>query len=205
MKVALVWPFGFETNSMVPLSLAYLKSNLASTGHEIRLFDFSLRERNDFGEFKSFLESFVPDVVGVSSLSSTFLHAIEILEFVKTLSPGTITVMGGEHASVYPDKTMDCPHLDYLLMGEGEKSFGDFLNALEAKALERSSIPGLVYRENGRLVKTPIALLADLDSLKYPDYDFIDLEGYIKRGYRYIAKGRNAPILLTRGCPYSCE
>jgi len=45
----------------------------------------------------------------------------------------------------------------------------------------------------------------DLDLIKPPDYSFMDLEGYLARGYRlHCPEPRNAPILATRGCPYRC-
>ena len=46
----------------------------------------------------------------------------------------------------------------------------------------------------------------DLDTITLPDYDSIELEKYFKKGYRYFScTTRNAPVWLTRGCPYHCK
>ena len=49
-------------------------------------------------------------------------------------------------------------------------------------------------------------LSQDLDSIKIPDYEAIQLERYVKVGYRWNSPPTgNAPIWVTRGCPYRCQ
>lgn len=43
MKIALVWPFGYDTEYVMPLSLGYLKNNLDETKHNVKIFDCSLK------------------------------------------------------------------------------------------------------------------------------------------------------------------
>ena len=44
-----------------------------------------------------------------------------------------------------------------------------------------------------------------LDEIKIPDYEAMRLEEYIENGYRFNTRHkRNAPIWVTRGCPYRC-
>lgn len=46
----------------------------------------------------------------------------------------------------------------------------------------------------------------DLDALGLPNYDAMFLKQYQEGGYRYrTGKTNQAPILATRGCPYSCS
>jgi radical SAM superfamily enzyme YgiQ (UPF0313 family) len=68
-------------------------------------------------------------------------------------------------------------------------------------------VKGLAYRDaTGENIFNEIALVETLDDVEVPDYDAINLDGYIEKGYRYQGtKKRNAPIWTTRGCPYRCS
>jgi hypothetical protein len=46
----------------------------------------------------------------------------------------------------------------------------------------------------------------ELDKIKRPDYRDIRMQEYLKAGYKYATThDRNAPIGVTRGCPYRCS
>ena len=42
MKIALIWPKGFNIEHVIPLPLGYLKSNIDNTKHEVKIFDCAL-------------------------------------------------------------------------------------------------------------------------------------------------------------------
>jgi len=66
MKIALVWPFGFDMKYVMPLALGYLKSNLGKK-HEARIIDCSLNGiKADSPEFSKILQDFKPDLMCVS-------------------------------------------------------------------------------------------------------------------------------------------
>ena len=205
MKVALVWPKGFDPVYVVPMSLGYLKSN--TPGHDVRIFDLTLKALDaEDSRFIAMLQDFKPDVVGVSCWSPTYPEAIRVLRTVKKLNPSVTTVIGGAHASSYPDRTMleDC--VDFLFRGEAELAFPVFLEQLCGAEPDWSKVMGLVYRQEAGLCKQPMQREKDhIDEIAIPDYDAIDIEGYISAGYRFNTRHkRNAPIWVTRGCPYRC-
>lgn len=206
MKVALVWPYGNDITYSLPLGIGYLIANAASTEHEIRVFDGTLDDADaQSPHFTSFLKAFGPDVVGVSSWSKTFKESLRVLRAAKALNPKVVTLMGGVHPTAYPEKSIDNPEVDYLLTGEAEFSFPMLLDRL-ATGRPVHDVPGIVMRAPQGVHLCPPQLISDLDSIKLPDYQAIRLQDYIRKGYRYFSRKRmNAPIWMTRGCPYQCK
>lgn len=206
MKIALIWPNGNDFTYSIPLGLGYLISNCSTPGVEFRIFDGTLYDAPyNSPMFRNFLTSYQPDVIGVSCWSKTFPETVEILKLAKTLLPEVITVLGGIHPTVYAEKTLEISLADYVLVGESENSFKSFIaNISDSEAL--SKIPGLVTRNSTGIIKNPQCPPTDLDSIAFPDYRAIELTKYFDKGYRYFSRtSRNAPIWMTRGCPYQCK
>ena len=107
-----------------------------------------------------------PDVVGFSATTISITNADRIAQRIKTSHPDCLTVVGGPHVSAIPERTLAAfPALDYGIVGEGETSFFQLLEALGARA-DPSATGGLVWRENGGIRTNPrTPYLADLDSL----------------------------------------
>ncbi len=206
MKIALIWPKGFTTNYVMPLAFGYLISNLDRNKHQINFIDCSLHDLDaDSPELKRQIKDFNPDLVGVSCWSTTYIEAVKILKVVKSISSNIITVIGGVHATTYPDRTMEHPEVDYLFRGEADLSFPVFLDELASENPDYGKVLGLAYRSEAKLIKNPLERRDNIDDIHWPDYDAIDLDGYIDSGYRlHTAIPRNAPIWVTRGCPYRC-
>ena len=206
MKIALIWPKGFDTNYVLPLAFGYLTSNLDENKHKIKIIDCSLSKLDSESPIlRQEIIDFNPDLVGVSCWATTYYEAIKILGLVKLIKEDIITVIGGVHATTYFDQTMEHGEVDFLFRGESELSFPVFLDELAKDQPKYENVLGLAYRSSGSIVKNPMERRDNIDEIRWSDYDAIDLEGYIKSGYRlHTTIKRNAPIWVTRGCPYRC-
>jgi anaerobic magnesium-protoporphyrin IX monomethyl ester cyclase len=208
LKLALVWPKGYDPEYAMPLPLAYLKSNLGKGHYDIRIIDCALRDISaQSPEFREELTDFFPDVIGVSSWSPMFLEALDVFCVAKEINPSVTTVIGGAHASSYVEQVMAHKQIDFLFQGEAELSFPIFLQELQKDQPAWSVVEGLTYRTgDGNCVSNGSVLVNDLDRVKIPDYDAIDLDSCLKAGYRWNSTyKRQAPIWVTRGCPYRCQ
>jgi radical SAM superfamily enzyme YgiQ (UPF0313 family) len=207
MKIALIWPKGFDTKYVLPMAFGYLVSNLDQNKHEVKVIDCALRNLDSNSKIlKQEIKHFNPDIVGVSCWSTTYYEAVKILREVKVLNKNIITVIGGAHPTTYPDKTMQNIEIDFLFRGEAELSFPVFLDEIATENPNYKNVLGLTYRSNCSIVKNPMERRDNIDEIKWPDYDSINLEDYINSGYRlHTAIKRNAPIWVTRGCPYRCR
>lgn len=206
LKIALVWPRGQEWQQSIPLPFAYLISNLDNPCHEIRIFDGELTGCGaDSDEFCRFLSEYQPAIVGVSCWLRSFQEGLAVLKKTKDLCPNAVTIIGGPFATAYPHRIMENQYVDFLFRGEAELAFRLFVDELSKDHPDYSNIGGLVYRSAGQLVLNEMYREEDMDRIKLPDYDAIGLSIYFDKGYRlHTNVKRNAPIWLTRGCPYEC-
>ena len=209
LKVVLVQPFGFETKNLLPLALAYLKSNLDDAICEVVIIDCAIENiKADTSEFRARLAATHADVVAVSTWSPTYREALRVLSVAKDLLPSVTTVIGGNHPTTYHTEVMKNPEIDFLFRGESEFTFNQFIHQLWSGKLQPDRITGLVYRNaDGTVVaENGVSWVEDIDSITPPDYQFIDLARYIDNGYKFSTLSKlNAPIWLTRGCPYRCQ
>ncbi len=206
MNIVFVWPYGFDPVYTMPLSLGYLKSNLRNSGHNVEIMNCSLLKLDATSpEFKEKLRELHPDVVGVSCWSPTYDESIRVLTVAKEINEKIPTLMGGVHPTAYPDAALKHPAVDFVFRGEAELSFLVFLEELQKENPDWSRVKGLVYRSGEQLVKNDMQREPELDKISIPDYDAMQLQDYLKSGYRFHTNYRmNAPVWTTRGCPYRC-
>jgi radical SAM superfamily enzyme YgiQ (UPF0313 family) len=87
--------------------------------------------------------------------------------------------------------------VDFIIRGEGERPFVEFLRAWEA-SLPLDSVPNLGFKRNGEPVLNPMAENFLLDDL--PLADFSDLSPN-----RYLFEKKPLCFITTsRGCPHQC-
>ena len=94
---------------------------------------------------------------------------------------------------------------DYVLLGEGEETLLETIQALEKGSTDVSDIPGLTYMKDGKRVKNrPRPVLRDLDALPDPAWDLIDFAPY-RRFWEEAHGFFSLNLATTRGCPYKCN
>jgi len=147
-----------------------------------------------------------PDVLGLSSTTFSIFHAAKFAALAKERFPGLTVIIGGPHVSAAPQETMErFPVFDVAVLGEGEVTIIELLEAMDAKA-SLGGIPGIVLRDGGKLVTTSRRpFLKDLDSLPRPAWDL--LEGFPQRYRPAPFKVRRFPaasFVTSRGCPNQC-
>jgi len=155
-----------------------------------------------FDEIEAEVAALKPDLVGISSLFTPyFREALEVAARVKTQvnnRSGAIVVMGGSHASAVPESLLSSPHVDYVIRGEGEKPFVEFLRSLQdQKSVEQ--IANLAYKRDGECIYNPIQDNFPIEALPIPDLsDFAPAT--------YTLAGKPMTFMITsRSCPHKCS
>lgn len=192
-KVLLINPAGWQKEG-TNLGLAYLSSTLKEAGYPTLILDINLHQISDSALTQRVLE-YGPKVIGISVKTATANSGGHIANVLSPVCPDVIFVVGGPHLTLCTESYMnDFPVFDYGIMGEGEKSLVELVDALSNNnAVE--SINGLAYRIDGRIQISRWRPPDDLDDLLLPDFDSI--EGFDWQDFRY-------PILTSRGCPFRC-
>lgn len=184
MKVLFVFK---SENFLVPIGACAISAAARREGHEVFLSEMHSEDPLER------LTRLRPDLVVYSSLSGEAKHYLRLNERVKERCPEVFTVMGGPHATFYPQVLREST-LDAVCIGEGEGAFVDLLRALAAgRAVE--GIPNIFARRDRSF--TVRDLVEDLDGLPFPDFGlFYDNSALGK----YPLKG----FIASRGCPYDC-
>jgi anaerobic magnesium-protoporphyrin IX monomethyl ester cyclase len=144
------------------------------------------------------------DVIGVTC-SATCLspEAIQTIQLSKKLSPNSILVAGGSHFTLMAETILqELKELDYIILGEGEVTFSQFLQDLSRGQTGRK-VKGIAYREDGKeILNERQPPIPNLDSLPLPAYHLINMES---TPYYWHGMGRRAFGLNTsRGCGDRC-
>ncbi|MBN1622357.1 MAG: B12-binding domain-containing radical SAM protein [Endomicrobiales bacterium] len=189
---------------MPNLGVGYVGASLKSDAHRVRIFDSAFYD-DYIPVLRDVLKEFEPEVVGITGFTFQHSSMIKMAELVNALSPDTLIILGGPHASVLA-KTILAKYkfVDFVIVGEGEESFPGLLKALyTGSALE--SLPGLVYRNEGGIRANNSYFISDLDNLKKP-WDVLNPLDYQKgRIHGFIAKEQPVTqVISSRGCPYEC-
>lgn len=141
------------------------------------------------------------DLIGVSSLFTPFYReALRVAQIAKELDPLRPVILGGAHVNACPRQVLNDPNVDFILLGEAERTLPQLAQALSEERFSAfDQIPGLGYKTGGRLqIAQTRDLIEDLDSLPLPARDLIDSS-------RYTLGGKRLTMLVTsRGCPYHC-
>lgn len=205
MKILLVKPgIALGDHIQPPLGIAYLAS-LLRVRHEVRVLDFGKMQRRD-ALFSGTLKEFGPDVVGFQCYSPEIGEVHRLAVLTRAALPKAVILAGGPHPTLCPEETMKklSPEADYLLRGETEESFPLFMDLLEGKGAA-AGIPGLVWRENGALRVNETRPIQDINALPLPAWDLINPQEYPPAQHgAFFKQFPIAPIVTTRGCPFSC-
>jgi radical SAM superfamily enzyme YgiQ (UPF0313 family) len=93
----------------------------------------------------------------------------------------------------------------FILLGEAEQTLAELCDAISQNDNNFLSIPGLAYKQNDAVIKTARrAVLKDLDSLPFPAWDLLNIDGY-RRMWMKHAGYFSLNIATTRGCPFKCN
>jgi len=191
-----------------PLHLAYLAGAAIEAGNEARIYD-AMNKNHSFEQIKEEIERYQPDLVmtldylpvtGAIS-TATVPDALKILDIAKAINPSIVTLLGGPHPTFMYQEILepDANNVDYILMGEGERTLKELLTALPEGGAK--SVKGLAYRDGDKVVTNPKQPhIEDLDELK-PAWHLLDWEDY---KYHVEPCGTMASILSSRGCDMGC-
>ena len=198
-----------------PYGIALLAAIADQEGYEVVVLDVNAF-RLHHEVVRSELRSEKPiDIIGIGGFIPSYRWIKFILPFLRRDFPDSLFVVGGGAMTALQEDMMKwCPEIDVGVIGEGEKTFLELLRHVEKGVPDLRQIKGILYREDGEIVRTPPRPLMteeELDELPYPKFDLLPLEEVYWK-YSSIAfspealqSKRRLPILSSRGCPMACK
>jgi radical SAM superfamily enzyme YgiQ (UPF0313 family) len=196
---------------LIPLGPAYIAASLEQAGYDVKVVDCTFMDQNkyDVERVKDAILGLNPDVIGLSALTWTIPNAYELAEALKEEAPDTPIILGGPHVSALPQRTLkECGAIDAAILGEGEKTFPDFLGHLFSKGMgpEMEALNGVAFRHGGEIAgATEPVYVEDLDALPSPSRHLFPLNEYVKWSKNFQARRTPVASMITsRGCPHRC-
>ena len=140
------------------------------------------------------------DAVGIATYCDSFVFLRDVTRLIKGRYPEKMIFLGGPLVTSLPEVILENTAADCAVLGEGELTLIEFLNAIFTRGNSGiSSIKGMAYKVGGLVTRNPARpQIKDLDNL--PDLDYT-----IWPNYDSIV--RNGQILISsmRGCPQECS
>lgn len=140
-------------------------------------------------EFANEIISENPDIVAFSCYIWNVTKTLEICRIIKN-SINCKIVLGGPEVAYRPCDILEkYEFIDFILTGEGEWVFPDFLDNLNGNL---SNVAGISFRDNEKTV-----------SITEREYNSTPPSPYCKEFFENLG-GRITYIETSRGCPYRC-
>lgn len=181
-----------------PLGLEYVAAALEARGHRTTAVD-----QRFGGSVERWLARVRPGVVGVTCMHSVEIdEALEIVRRVRRAAPGVFLLLGGHAAAAFP-APLQCPEVDAICVGDGERVAPGLVDAL-ARGGSARDVPGLLVNAGGHdgFTATPEAEPVSLDAVPLP------ARHALATGHRHYSCLQFRPVWVVetaRGCPFRCS
>ncbi len=180
----------------VPLGPLYLTRALTDAGFVVDFRDYQCVDSDepfDMDVLLGFLADSAP-VIGFSCMANLLPFTIQAIRAVRDAWPEKHVILGGVGTKSVEQKILErFPWVDTICRGEGERTAPELLQTLRDGG-DLGAVDGVSFRRNGRIRHTPDrARITDLDTIRFPAFDRIDLSRYAGYG-----------MMTSRGCPYPC-
>lgn len=143
--------------------------------------------------------NFNPDILGLSGSTTEHQFLYGVAEEVKKRNKKRLVVLGGPHATFFPEEIFNRDVLDIVCRGEGDKAIVELAERFENNE-EYCTIPNLWVKKEGSIIKNEVGdLIENLDELPFPDRDIY----YDK--YPVLKDSPTKTFILGRGCPFNCS
>lgn len=184
--------FNSRQNLEPPLGIAYIASVLERAGERVYLKDFEI-DKFSLNTLESFIIKNEIDLVGVSFRTASYSSAKQFIQAIKRMKRAPLLVVGGHHATAFPEHTLQNLNCDIAVRGEAEDIILKLVKALNNKQ-PLSQVKGISFRDGDKIITTSEASsIADLNILPFPARHLLPMERYSV-----------VTMVTSRGCPFSC-
>ncbi|SHI48249.1 B12-binding domain-containing radical SAM protein [Flavobacterium terrae] len=182
----------------MPLALLAIGSALDNSKYDVVIVDARIDE-NPLDKINKYLDNAICFAVTVLT-GNPIKDALYITNEVKKRKSNLPVIWGGWHTSLFPTQTLEDENsIDITVQGQGEVTFKELVDAIDNNE-EFFDIKGICYRnDEGKVIKNPARVIAQMDNFADINYDLIDIEKYfVKKGRRQL------DYISSTGCYFRC-
>lgn len=176
------------------LAVYSMKSYCQEYENYVEIGEYTINQQKD--EILKSIYKKQPDVLCFSCYIWNISFVKELICDLKKILPKTIIWAGGPEVSYDAENFLkEMSEVTGVMCGEGEETFLELVKhyADEENKTALSDIKGIVYREDGTILKNSFREIMDMDKLVFP--------------YKNISLFEHKIIYYesSRGCPFSCS
>jgi radical SAM superfamily enzyme YgiQ (UPF0313 family) len=192
-------PLPYERNwHGVPLALLAISRILDQEKYNIKIYTRYLQKNYEAEILKNGKNAIC---LGISAMTGHQIYdGLKLAKKFKKKYPKIPIVWGGWHPSILPLQTIQDPHVDIIVKGQGDITFTELVHALEKKK-SLKNIKGIVYKKGKKIFNNPDRPAVDLSQVPPLPYHLVDVaKCTIPTEYGL----RTAPYISSYGCPHRC-
>lgn len=186
------------------LGLAYLAQMVRKLGHKVSVLECEAN-RLSMEDVETFLADMPVDLIGLQTFNHNWDACREVTKLAKRIQPKTRVVMGGLHATMFPEEVLAAEGVDFVVVGEGEGPLKTLLEVLAGET-QLNGVPGLCYRagDGSLVINRPATHIKVLDQeVPLPALDLFPLYAY--HSSAQLRGHKTLHLVTSRGCPYPCS
>lgn len=187
-----------NTGNLPPLGLLYIASYISvqyKNDIEIKILNCN---NKDYPELTSFLQSYKPDIIGISAFTHSLKDVILTAKTIKEKLPQSLICIGGPHANNFPKQLAELNICDIVIGQNGEQIFSEIIKTVLNKG-NFYEIKGIYLKGSytGERTGNPVKL----DDLPFPALDLYDFK---KNAYILDCKSPMTTMISAKGCRNNC-
>jgi len=182
-----------------PTGLEYVAASAKGLADKITLLD--LRYEKDLSNADKLID-FIRKEIDIICVGIGWNRQLDEIYNLLNLMPEDIPlVVGGYTATEMTEEFFRiCPKIDIIVRGEGEETIKEIF-----KDAPLENIPGVSYRNNGRIMHNANRPLPDVNTVAAPDRSLRRNEYNMRLNGVSITNPTYDCILSARGCAYNCK
>lgn len=194
-----------------PVGLGYILTAVNSAGFDCELLDIDAYRYSD-EEVKEIINRKKFDIVIFGCLVSGYKIVKWLSNVIKEKDRNIPIIVGNSVATSIPDLLMTKTQVDIGVIGEGDITIIELLNAI-IKGTPLDEVKGICFKRDGRIIRTlERELIADIDTIPDIDWDLFDIQIYLDKSKILVPEPytmdynslRAMPVNSARGCIYTC-
>lgn len=189
-----------------PQGMAYIASVLEKKGCDVEIYN---QDKNHYPDahLTEYLNKNKFDAIGVSVIAGYYQYKklLKISRAINASMHKPFYIIGGHGPSPEPEFFLKKTNADVVVMGEGEETIIELLNAIGSlKALK--DIKGIAFMQGAEIIINPRRpLIENVDSIPFPAYELFPMDYYrLLRMPHAENTDFVMPMLSGRGCKFKC-
>lgn len=190
-----------------PVGLGCVLTALRKAGYSFDLIDMDADDLT-IADVMQRIKGQKYDLCGFGCIVTGLRLVQELAHIIREQLPECLVVAGNSVATSIPELLLRNTEVDVAVIGEGDVTIVELVEALGDGAAWKS-VPGIAYQEEGSRVHSPKRkVIADLDSIGFPDWTIFDIGKYNLDMQPITVVDEKEQVIFplngARGCPFDC-